>query len=198
MMRISKECAYPNCGKDNYAFLIDVSLAGAGLSEYLYTNTISWNQEDPGMKHPLLVIPGITILLLTFTSITALHCASAPAQRKDPAGIVTKSCSNCHGIDKVCSKLGRKDKNAWTRTVYGMKQAGARIDENDIPMLAEYLAGLKPGSKQVCRQLYPDRSHARGPCLNSALSALALSAFGSPEVSGLMKSSAGGFRPGAF
>lgn len=103
------------------------------------------------MERTFKTIMGTAVLILSFIFAAGSYCAPAPAKGKSPEEIVTKSCSNCHGFGKVCTKLGSRNKNAWTRTVYGMKGAGARIDENEIPVLAEYLAGLKPGSKPVCK-----------------------------------------------
>ncbi len=64
---------------------------------------------------------------------------------------VVNSCSSCHALDKVCEKLGQKDMDAWSRTVFGMKQRGAKVEDKDITVMAEYLAGLKPGSEPVCK-----------------------------------------------
>lgn len=103
------------------------------------------------MKRNFPTILGIAVMVFSFAFVTGPYCAPAPAKQKSPEEIMTNSCSNCHGFGKVCTKLGSRNKNAWTRTIHGMKGAGARIDEGDIPVLAEYLAGLKPGSKPVCR-----------------------------------------------
>jgi hypothetical protein len=97
---------------------------------------------------------GILIGLLVITSLIVLvsaPCSSAGSEQKDPADIVMKACSACHDTGKVCKYLGKKDKEAWLKVVNRMVRKGAAVDQADIPLVADYLAGLEPGSKPVCK-----------------------------------------------
>ncbi len=88
------------------------------------------------------------VLVLGFSSVS---CSPSAAGRKGMGDVVVNTCSACHSLDRVCAKLGQMDMDAWSRTVFGMKQKGAKVEEKDITVMAEYLAGLKPGSKPVCK-----------------------------------------------
>jgi hypothetical protein len=97
---------------------------------------------------------GIFVGLLVITGLIVLVSApysSAVSEQKNPADIVMKACSACHDTGKVCKNLGKKDKDAWLKAVNGMVRKGAAVDQTDIPLVADYLAGLEPGSKPVCK-----------------------------------------------
>jgi len=69
----------------------------------------------------------------------------------DTSSLVASACAACHNTQKVCDSLGKKDKDAWTQTVNRMVKKGAAIDKDSIPAVVNYLAGLKPGTKPLCK-----------------------------------------------
>ncbi len=75
----------------------------------------------------------------------------AGAEQKAPGDIVMKACSACHDTGKVCKSLGKKDNEAWLKVVNRMVQKGAAVEKADIPLVTDYLSGLTPGSKPVCK-----------------------------------------------
>ncbi len=92
----------------------------------------------------LLMIAGLLALITTPYSY-------AGADQKNPGDIVMKACSACHDTGKVCNGLGKKNSEAWLKTIDRMVKKGAAVDKTDIPLVVDYLAGLAPGSKPVCK-----------------------------------------------
>lgn len=94
--------------------------------------------------------PGVIIALL-FLMLMPYACDKPQArQTGDPAGIVMKDCTVCHGSQRICDSLGRKDRKEWDKTVKRMIDHGANLSPQDVPSVVDYLTGLKPGSKPVC------------------------------------------------
>jgi len=93
-----------------------------------------------------------------FSSITALFAllllfGPLVVQSQDPAGaapagaaaadavtanLVNTACTTCHTIDRVNNKKG--DTAAWTTTVNRMREKGADLTDQQVPMVIEYLA----------------------------------------------------------
>ena len=82
---------------------------------------------------------------LLFVALVIL--AQAPdgaAPLKAPAGpdavatnLVTTVCASCHTLDRVKNKVA--DKDAWTATVTRMKEKGAGLTDEQVPLVVEYL-----------------------------------------------------------
>src|SRR5215470_12559163 len=78
---------------------------------------------------------------LPFVAIVSL--AQAPAAQ-GPGGpdaattsLVTTVCASCHTLDRVKNKVA--DKDAWTTTVTRMKDKGAGLDDQQVPLVVDYL-----------------------------------------------------------
>src|SRR5262249_35417040 len=52
--------------------------------------------------------------------------------------LVTTVCASCHTLDRVKNKVA--DKDAWTATVTRMKDKGAGLTDQQVPVVVEYLA----------------------------------------------------------
>jgi hypothetical protein len=65
--------------------------------------------------------------------------------------LVKQKCTQCHDLVRVCKNLGKKDPAGWASTIDLMIENGATINENEKKTIAEYLAGLKPGAKPICK-----------------------------------------------
>jgi hypothetical protein len=71
--------------------------------------------------------------------------AQAPAgAAQGPAGpdavatnLVNTVCASCHTLDRVKNKVA--DKDGWTATVTRMKEKGAGLDDQQVPLVVEYL-----------------------------------------------------------
>jgi cytochrome c5 len=101
------------------------------------------------MKKPVVFL-GIAAAVCMLMFVSTAY-SQAGSERKNPEELVMKACSACHDTGKVCSALGKKDRDAWLTVVTRMVKKGAAVDQADIPLVAEYLAGLKSGSKPVCK-----------------------------------------------
>jgi hypothetical protein len=66
---------------------------------------------------------------------------AAPAGKAGPdavaANLVNTVCTSCHTLDRVNNKKG--DSEAWTTTVNRMKDKGAAVTDEQVPLLVEYL-----------------------------------------------------------
>ncbi|HET9942019.1 MAG TPA: photosynthetic reaction center cytochrome c subunit family protein [Terriglobia bacterium] len=51
--------------------------------------------------------------------------------------LVTTACASCHTLDRVKNKVA--DREAWTATVTRMKDRGANLTEQQVPVVIEYL-----------------------------------------------------------
>lgn len=65
--------------------------------------------------------------------------------------LTLNKCGSCHGVNKLCRHLARRDAAAWTKTVDRMIKKGAKVNDQEKKTLAEYLAGLKAGAKPICK-----------------------------------------------
>lgn len=102
------------------------------------------------MMKSLGVLSGIAAVIALIVMVSA-SVLPAGTEGKTPEEIVMKACSACHDTGKVCKNLGTKDKEAWLKAVNAMVKKGAAVDAPDIPVVAEYLTGLKADSKPVCK-----------------------------------------------
>jgi len=69
------------------------------------------------------------------TAAAALPCLAAD----DPAKALFESkCSACHSTDRPKSK--KKDKAEWEQTVQRMKKNGAKLTDDEVKAIVEYLA----------------------------------------------------------
>jgi len=80
---------------------------------------------------------------LLFVALVIL--AQAPdGAAQGPAGpdavatnVVNTVCASCHTLDRVKNKVA--DKDAWTATVTRMKEKGAGLTDQQVPLVGEYL-----------------------------------------------------------
>ncbi len=99
------------------------------------------------------------VLSKTFFGIAAAMCVVIAASAwiradtppSNPEETVMSACSACHDTGKVCKALGSRNLEAWTKTVQRMVGKGAKVPSGDIPAVSSYLAGLKRGSRPVCK-----------------------------------------------
>ncbi|HNY65070.1 MAG TPA: hypothetical protein PKM41_06495 [Deltaproteobacteria bacterium] len=93
----------------------------------------------------------VTVGGLIVLAAGVASCARPQAQQSgSPSEIVMSACTACHDARKVCDNIGKKDRKAWQATVTRMVDKGADVSKENIPVIAEYLASLEPGSAPVC------------------------------------------------
>jgi len=84
----------------------------------------------------------VAALLLFAALVTLAQAPGGPAQA--PAGadavatnLVNTVCASCHTLDRVKNKAG--DRDAWTATVTRMKEKGAAVTDEQVPLVVDYL-----------------------------------------------------------
>ncbi|MFY9398738.1 MAG: hypothetical protein WAR22_10285 [Desulfomonilia bacterium] len=103
------------------------------------------------MKNPIVTFLAITGCLLFLVLSIPSPEAPRAQQRGDPPVIVMAECTVCHTTKRICDDLGDEDLDDWVETVSEMVSKGAKLSKDEIPLIAEYLWSLKPGSAPVCR-----------------------------------------------
>jgi hypothetical protein len=71
---------------------------------------------------------------------------------------VTTVCTSCHTLDRVKNKVA--DKDAWTITVTRMKDKGAGLSDEQLPLVVEYLTRAA-GTLTVPRSRWRQRREGR-------------------------------------
>jgi photosynthetic reaction center cytochrome c subunit len=51
--------------------------------------------------------------------------------------LVTTACASCHTLDRIRNKMG--DRDAWTATVTRMRERGANLTDQQVPLVIDYL-----------------------------------------------------------
>lgn len=66
--------------------------------------------------------------------------AAGQAQLPDEPGkkILEGACTVCHNLDRIVSK--QYDKDSWDGIVQSMRDKGASVNDDEAPVLVEYLA----------------------------------------------------------
>lgn len=91
------------------------------------------------------------LCVLAFISVFASFAGEGDSgAAKAGEQIVTAICTRCHSTARICTNLG-SDAPFWQAITGKMKKNGAPLDEADVPVLVDYLAGLTAGSKPVCK-----------------------------------------------
>lgn len=93
------------------------------------------------MKKLVIIAIGLYSLLM----VTGLVFAQAGAGK-----LAAKTCASCHGIERVCQRLGARTPEVWRQTVDRMRGNGAAMSDADAATIAEYLATAKAGAKPLC------------------------------------------------
>jgi len=82
-----------------------------------------------------------TLVVLSQAPDGAVPAGKAPGGKTGPdavvANLVNTVCASCHTLDRVNNKKG--DSVAWTTTVNNMKEKGAALTDEQVPLLVEYL-----------------------------------------------------------
>ena len=83
------------------------------------------------------------LLFVAFVIVAQAPDGAAPVF-KGPAGpdavaanLVNTVCASCHTLDRVKNKMA--DKDGWTTTVARMKEKGAGLTDEQVPVVVEYL-----------------------------------------------------------
>jgi hypothetical protein len=91
------------------------------------------------MQKLLLTVAAFLLLVpLVFPAQAPAGAAQGPAGPDAVAtNVVNTVCASCHTLDRVKNKVA--DKDAWTATVTRMKEKGAGLTDQQVPLVVEYL-----------------------------------------------------------
>ena len=91
------------------------------------------------MQRLFLTIGGTLLFVAPLILAQAPAGASQAAAGPDAVAtnLVTTVCASCHTLDRVKNKAA--DKDAWTTTVTRMKDKGAGLSDEQVPLVVEYL-----------------------------------------------------------
>src|SRR5262245_32402152 len=80
-----------------------------------------------------------SFLLVAHVVVAQAHADASGSARPDAVAtnLVTTVCASCHTLDRVKNKVA--DKDAWTTTVTRMKDKGAGLTDQQVPLVVEYL-----------------------------------------------------------
>jgi len=101
------------------------------------------------MKAGIAIFLGIFLIAAT-SIVSGVTTQTSLDDADNSESMVLTACAKCHGIDKVCKKLGKKTLKEWDRTVSRMIKKGADIPGDKKDTVIEYLFSLDPESKPVC------------------------------------------------
>ncbi len=80
----------------------------------------------------------------------ALPTAVPQATGEDGGSLAAASCSSCHSVGRICSKMGKKDAAYWSSTVARMKSNGASIDDAQVELISGWLAAQSEAAAPLC------------------------------------------------
>jgi len=90
--------------------------------------------------HKLFLNVGAFLLGVALVILAQAPDGAAPASKGPDAvaaNLVNTVCASCHTLERVNNKKG--DSDAWTTTVNRMKDKGAAVADEQVPMLVDYL-----------------------------------------------------------
>ena len=89
-------------------------------------------------------------LVITIFAIILLSTSSAIA-KDNCAPLLENKCTECHNLNRVCEKLGKKNKKRWVRTIKRMVKRGAKLTKSEKKEILNCLVDQSPGTLQACK-----------------------------------------------
>ena len=90
--------------------------------------------------HKLILNVAAFLLFVALVILAQAPEGAAPAVKGPDAvaaNLVTAVCASCHSLDRVKNKTA--DKDGWTTTVARMREKGADLTDEQVPVVVEYL-----------------------------------------------------------
>jgi cytochrome c553 len=81
---------------------------------------------------------------------TLLVAASLVFAQVSAGKLTAERCTACHDSARICEKLAVRDAETWAATVARMRATGAKLNDDEVQTVAEYLSTAKPGAKPLC------------------------------------------------
>ena len=80
-------------------------------------------------------------------------CGSQAAQADDmaPAERIKANCTSCHGLDKVCGKIGTFGPLEWSGTVRTMIEKGSELNSAYMLDVSSFLSRSEESRPALCQ-----------------------------------------------
>jgi hypothetical protein len=67
------------------------------------------------------------------------------------AELLNSKCTECHNLNRVCQKVGKKDEKRWARTISRMEKHGTKLSAAENKGILACLAEPTPSTLQLCK-----------------------------------------------
>lgn len=89
--------------------------------------------------------------LTTLTVAAAFLCMSSPLQAgQDCFALLEQNCTSCHYKNRICEKIGKKNRRSWKNTTKRMLRYGLELDKTGLDEITECLVSLDTASEKFC------------------------------------------------
>ena len=96
-----------------------------------------------------------TIQICTFVAVTCallLINVSVSKSADNCAELLNNKCTECHNLERICRKIGRKDEKRWTRMIKRMLKNGAKLSDSEKIEMLNCLVDQTLSTIQLCKQ----------------------------------------------
>lgn len=69
---------------------------------------------------------------------------------QDCSEMLEQNCTSCHYNNRICKKVGTKNKRSWKNTVKRMVRYGLKLDSSELSKVTNCLADLEENSGKFC------------------------------------------------
>ena len=80
-----------------------------------------------------------------------ISCSGGNMEAVDCGVVLQSRCLECHGVDTICQKLGRKSRQRWIETIDRMVKHGTELLYEEKITLVDCLDLQEKGVLGVCR-----------------------------------------------
>jgi hypothetical protein len=97
------------------------------------------------LRRAVFVATSVLCAGIVTSSFASARAATGAPEDELPDGagkkILLRACTTCHDLDEVVKFKGYYTLKQWRDIVVTMKEYGASLDDGEVDVLAEYLAG---------------------------------------------------------
>jgi len=101
------------------------------------------------MKKQIVTV-SLSLVFVAWLCFSSAFAQDKTEKKEDYPAVIKANCLKCHDVNRVCSEIGKEDKDGWKKIVERMVQKGAALNEARQKGMIEYLGGLKD-PKALCQ-----------------------------------------------
>lgn len=90
------------------------------------------------------IVASLTIALIAINAQAAIAADNC-------ANLLATKCADCHNLNRVCQKLGKKNESRWAKTIKRMIKRGTKLTKEESAEITACLANESPGAVQACK-----------------------------------------------